>query len=51
MYQEWRRDVDEDAIIVQDVDERQLVSLSHLIIIMVMSRSDFHRTCITTLQF
>lgn len=50
-YQEWKRDVDEKAVVVQDVDERQFVSLSHLIIIMVMSRSDFHRTCKTTLQF
>lgn len=41
MYQEGRRNVNEQAVLVQDVDEGQIVSLSNLVVIMVMSWGDF----------
>lgn len=41
LYQEGRRHVNEQAIFIQDVDEGQIVSLSNLVVIMVMSRGDF----------
>lgn len=44
MYQEGRRNVNEQAILVQDVDEGQIVSLSNLVVIMVMSWGDFDST-------
>lgn len=44
LYQEGRRHVNEEAIFIQDVDEGQIVSLSNLVVIMVMSRGDFDST-------
>lgn len=41
LYQEGRRHVNEQAIFIQDVKEGQIVSLSNLVVIMVMSRGDF----------
>lgn len=41
LYQEGRRHINEQAIFVQDVDEGQIVSLSNLVVIMVMSWGDF----------
>lgn len=41
LYQEGRRHINEQAILIQDVDEGQIVSLSNLVVIMVMGRGDF----------
>lgn len=41
LYQEGGRHVNEQAILIQDVDEGQIVSLSNLVVIMVMSWGDF----------
>lgn len=41
LYQEGRRNVNEQAVLIQDVDEGQIVSLSNLVVIMVMSGGDF----------
>ena len=41
VYQEGRRHINEQAILAQDVDEGQIVSLSNLVVIMVMGRGDF----------
>lgn len=43
-YQEGRRHVNEQAILIQDVDEGQIVSLSNLVVIMVMGWGDFDST-------
>lgn len=44
LYQEGRRHVNEQAILIQDVDEGQIVSLSNLVVIMVMGWGDFDST-------
>lgn len=44
LYQEGRRNVNEQAVLIQDVDEGEIVSLSNLVVIMVMSRGDFDST-------
>lgn len=41
LYQEGRRHINEQAILIQDVDEGQIVSLSNLVVIMVMGWGDF----------
>lgn len=46
LYQEGGRHVNEQAILIQDVDEGQIVSLSNLVVIMVMSWGDFDSTWI-----
>lgn len=40
-HQEGRRNVNKQAVLIQDVDEGQVVSLPDLVVIMVMSRGDF----------
>lgn len=40
-YQEGRRHVNKQAVLIQDVDKGQIVSLSDLVVIMVMSWRDF----------
>lgn len=40
-YQEGRRYVNKQAVLIQDVDKGQIVSLSDLVVIMVMSWRDF----------
>lgn len=44
LYQEGRRHINEQAILIQDVDEGQIVSLSNLVVIMVMGWGDFDST-------
>lgn len=44
LYQEGGRHVNEQAILIQDVDEGQIVSLANLVVIMVMGRGDFDST-------
>ncbi len=44
LYQEGGRHVNEQAILIQDVDEGQIVSLSNLVVIMVMGWGDFDST-------
>lgn len=44
LYQEGRRHVNEQAILIQDVDEGQIVSLSNLVVIMIMGWGDFDST-------
>lgn len=43
-YQEGGRHVNEQAVLIQDVDEGQIVSHSHLVVVMVVSRGDFDST-------
>lgn len=45
LYQEGGRHVNEQAVLIQDVDEGQIVSLSNLVVIMVMGWGDFDSTC------
>lgn len=40
-YQEGRRHINEQAILIQDVDEGQIVPFSNLVVIMVMGWGDF----------
>lgn len=41
LYQEGGRHVNEQAILVQDVDEGQIVPLANLVVVMVVGRGDF----------
>lgn len=41
LYQEGGRHVNEQAVLIQDVDESQIVSLSNLVVIMIMCWGDF----------
>lgn len=44
LYQEGGRHVNEQAVLVQDVDEGQIVSHSDLVVVMVVGWGDFDST-------
>lgn len=44
LYQEGGRHVNEQAVLIQDVDEGQIVSHSNLVVVMVVGWGDFDST-------